>query len=122
MAGPLTDNLTSPRLVTSPASPVRPLDAPRRAREGRWQFLVSYGLRSTSGSVAMLAAIRRASSRVSSLVARLLGLIRAPEASRDPGQRDADNQRCNGRRRGQQEKLFGKHPTQPNFPITHFGC
>ena len=69
MASPLTDNLTSPRLVTSPASPVRPLDAPRRTREGRWQFLVSHGLRNSSGSLAMLAAMRRASSRVSSLAA-----------------------------------------------------
>ena len=65
MASPLTDNLTSPRLVTSPASPVRPLDAPRRAREGRWQFLV---FNNSSGSLAMLAAMRRASSFVSSLL------------------------------------------------------
>jgi hypothetical protein len=41
-----------------------PPKAPRRAREGRWWFLVSHGLLSSSGSLAMLAAIRRASSRV----------------------------------------------------------
>jgi hypothetical protein len=77
--------------------------------------------RSSSGSFAMLAAMRRAFVAGQQLSRTASGLVRAREASRDPGQGDADNQRCDGRRRGQQEKFLGKHPTQPNFPITHLG-
>ena len=50
-----------------PASPVSladgpsPPKAPPRAKEDRWLFLVSHGSRCSSGSLAMLAATRRAS-------------------------------------------------------------
>jgi hypothetical protein len=50
------------------------------AREGRLQFLVSHGSRSISGSLAMLAAMRRASSRSSAIFGSASLRLRLPLA------------------------------------------
>jgi hypothetical protein len=54
---PNTDNRTSARLVTSPSVTDLRQDAPRRAREGRWQFLVPHGLGDAGGHAPGLVAV-----------------------------------------------------------------